>query len=77
MNKQKMQLEDEKLKNKANSTRIDTLEGELKLAEEKLGHNRYNLNTYKKTLSEKELEIKNIEYDHQLQLVMFWQQHRL
>jgi len=59
MNKQKMQLEDEKLKSKANATRIDTLENELKLAEEKIGHNRYNLNTYKKTLSEKELEIKN------------------
>lgn len=60
MNKMKMQFEDLKEKNKTLQAKVDSQIEELKLADDKNNHNRFNLADTKKKLQDKELEFKKV-----------------
>jgi len=58
MNKMKIQLEDMSTKNKNFVSKNDSLIEEVKSMEEKLNHSKHNVNSLKKTIAEKDLELK-------------------
>lgn len=56
MNKMKIQLDDLREKNKTISLKSDNLAEELKTADEKIHHNKYNISSMRRTLNEKDQE---------------------